>query len=153
LSISLMKRLKNEVHENIAFIYVIPDIGHYDYYSEMIDLIAENNLKDNFYFYTKPVAYPAVIKLCDLFIRPTNTDGDALSIRESLLLRTPVIASDVCNRPKGTILFNNRNSDDLYDKVVHVRENYEKEMKNIENIEFEDNAMKIIDVYREVLNI
>jgi glycosyltransferase involved in cell wall biosynthesis len=70
LSIELMKRLVDNGYKNIGFIYVIPDIGDYDYFEKMQNLVKKYNLEDNFHFYTKPVAYPAVINMCDLFIRP-----------------------------------------------------------------------------------
>ena len=152
LSIELMKRLFDKGYKDIGFIYVIPDIGDYDYFEKMQNLIKKYNLEDKFHFYIKPVAYPAVINICDLFIRPTNTDGDALSIREALTLQKPAIASNVCKRPEGTILFKNRNVDDLYNKAIYVIENYTESKKQIENIEFEDNAEKILKVYKKVLN-
>jgi len=152
LSIELMKKLVKNGYKDIGFIYVIPDIGDYDYYQKMQNLIKQYNLEDYFHFYTESVAYPAVINMCDLFIRPTNTDGDALSIREAISLKKPAIASDVCKRPEGTILFENRNIDDLYSKTIQVIDNYDEEKKKIENIEFEDNAEKILELYRKVLN-
>ena len=150
LTIELMKRLINRGYKDIGFIYVIPDIGDYDYYEKMKRQVEENNLQEYFHFYTKPVAYPAVINMCDLFIRPTNTDGDALSIREALILQKPAIASDVCKRPEGTIFFKNRSIDDLYNNTNYVIDNYEKCKKQIENMEFEDNAEKILEVYKKV---
>jgi len=150
LSIELMNRLVQNGYKNIGFIYVIPDIGNYDYYEKMQNLVKKYNLEDNFHFYTNPVAYPAVINMCDLFIRPTNTDGDALSIREAISLKKPAIASDVCKRPEGTVLFKSRNIDNLYEKTMDVINNYEKHKAFIEDIEFEDNAEKILDVYRKV---
>ncbi len=152
LSIELMKILIDKGYKNVGFIYVIPDIGDYDYYKKLQNLVKKYNLENNFYFYTKPVAYPAVINMCDLFIRPTNTDGYGVSIAEAISLKTPAIASDVCKRPEGTILFENRNIDDLYSKTVRVIDNYNEEKKKIENIEFEDNAERIIEVYKKVLN-
>jgi len=50
---------------------------------------------------------------CDLFCRPTNTDGDAVSIREALHVGTPVIASDCVARPVECFLFKSRNMDDF----------------------------------------
>ena len=38
-----------------------------------------------------------------VYLRTTRTDGDAVSIREALDAGVPVIASDVTERPKGTI--------------------------------------------------
>jgi len=152
LSIELMKQLIDNGYKDIGFIYVIPDIGDYDYFEKMQNLVKKYNLEDNFHFYTKPVAYPAVINMCDLFIRPTNTDGDALSIREAISLQRPAIASDVCKRPEGTILFKKRNGSDLYNKAIYVIENYTESKKQIESIEFKDNAKKILEVYKKVLN-
>jgi len=152
LSIDLMKRLINNGYKDIGFIYVIPDIGDYDYFEKMQNLVKKYNLEDNFYFYTKPVTYPAVINMCDLFIRPTNTDGDALSIREALTLKKPVIASDVCKRPEGTLIFRNRNIEDLYIKINDVINNHDAYRTKIKKIEFEDNAEKILEVYKKVLN-
>ena len=152
LSIELMKRLINNGYKDIGFIYVIPNIHDYNYFEKMQKLVKKYNLEENFYFYTKPVAYPAVINMCNLFIRPTNTDGDALSVREAILLRIPVISSDVCKRPEGSIIFKKGNVGDLYNKAVNVIKNYTESKKQIENIEFEDNAEKILEVYKKVLN-
>jgi len=152
LSVELMKKLIENGHKDIGFIYVIPDIGDYDYYEKMKRQVEENNLQENFHFYTKPVAYPAVINMCNLFIRPTNTDGDALSIREAISLKKPAIASNVRKRPEGTILFKNRDIEDLYIKTTDVINNYEKHRAKIENIKFENNAEKILEVYKKVLN-
>jgi glycosyltransferase involved in cell wall biosynthesis len=41
----------------------------------------------------------------DLFVRPNDRDGDALSVREALALGVPVVASDVGSRPPEAILF------------------------------------------------
>ena len=58
-----------------------------------------------------------LLKRADLFIRPTNKDGDAISIREALMLGTPVIASDACPRPDGVVTFISRDANDLAAKV------------------------------------
>jgi glycosyltransferase involved in cell wall biosynthesis len=44
----------------------------------------------------------------DIFIRATNTDGDSISVREALSMGTSVVASDASPRPKGVVLFANR---------------------------------------------
>ena len=40
-----------------------------------------------------------------LYLRPSGSDGDAVSIREALHLGVPVVASDVVERPAGVTLF------------------------------------------------
>jgi glycosyltransferase involved in cell wall biosynthesis len=59
-----------------------------------------------------PVMHP-LMRHSDLFVRPTNTDGDAVSIREALHFGVPVVASDVSPRPQGAVLFRNRDVGDL----------------------------------------
>jgi len=152
LSIELMKLLLNNGYKNIGFLFIISDVGDHYYYKEMQNLVRKYNLEGIFYFYTKPVAYPAVINMCDLFIRPSNTDGDALSLREALIFKKPAIASDVCKRPKGTILFRNRNVEDLYLKTTSVINYYNEYRTKIKNIELEDNAKKILELYKKVFN-
>jgi glycosyltransferase involved in cell wall biosynthesis len=66
-----------------------------------------------------PVVYP-LMRQSDLFIRPTNTDGDAVSVREALYFRTPVVASDASPRPQGTVLFRNRDVGDLILQVKRI---------------------------------
>lgn len=44
-----------------------------------------------------------------LFIRPTKTDGDALSVREALAMGCKVLASDVSIRPNGTVIYHDKN--------------------------------------------
>jgi glycosyltransferase involved in cell wall biosynthesis len=44
---------------------------------------------------------PAFVHPCSVYLRPTRTDGDAVSVREALDLGVPVIASDVVQRPSG----------------------------------------------------
>lgn len=55
-------------------------------------------------------------KIC---LRPTKTDGDALTIREALAMKCPVIASDVSVRPEGTILYKSGEMNDFIKKVIN----------------------------------
>lgn len=104
----------------IFFIFQLAAIGNsklkqkYKNYLEII----ENKKLSNMLLYVNPISFVSLIDESDLTLRLTNTDGDALSIRESLYLKTPIIASDVVNRPEGTILFRNRDMENL-NKVFH----------------------------------
>ena len=50
-------------------------------------------------FYGEPLT--AAFALAAVYLRPTLTDGDAVSIREALAAGVPVVASDVVRRPPG----------------------------------------------------
>jgi len=59
----------------------------------------------------------AMIERSDMFVRPTFSDGDAISVREALSLGTPVVASDVVRRPEGTLCFKTGDAGDLVLKI------------------------------------
>jgi glycogen(starch) synthase len=59
----------------------------------------------------------AVIARCDIFVRPTYSDADAVSVREAIALGTPVVASDVVSRPEGTLCFKTGDAGDLAAKI------------------------------------
>lgn len=80
---------------------------------------AELRVSDHILFHTRPGLFLPVIDAADIFLRPTNTDGDANSIREALALGVPVVASDAVERPPGARIFQCR---DLADLEVKVRE-------------------------------
>lgn len=63
-----------------------------------------------------------VLKHTDVFIRATVTDGDAMSVREALSLHVPVVASDVCERPDGVLVYRNLEMDALCEQVNQALE-------------------------------
>ena len=77
----------------------------------------ELGVLDNMLFNTGTGVFVPVLERSNLFVRPTNTDGDATSVREALYLGIPAVASDVVQRPAGAILFRSRDLDDLEAKV------------------------------------
>lgn len=64
--------------------------------------------------------------MSDLFIRPTLTDMEGLSVKEALAFGTPVIASDVCLRPSETFLFPKQDFEMLLKQSLHIINNYER---------------------------
>lgn len=62
----------------------------------------------------------ALMARCDAFIRPTTHDGDAISVREALVLGVPCVASNVCARPAGVNVFRAGDAEDLAGQVEHA---------------------------------
>jgi len=120
---------------------------HYQINQEIMD----KGLANNILFITEPLleVYPIWIE-SDIFVRPTSTDGDPLSIREALSLKTPVVTSDACPRPDGVVLFKNRDLDDFVNAVQRVLENYDTYKKQLDSNIVESGAGKIINIYKHL---
>jgi glycosyltransferase involved in cell wall biosynthesis len=90
--------------------------------------------KENLLYLDYFIDFSTLIKASDLTIRATRSDGDSLSVRESLYFNTPIIASDVTYRPDGTILFKSGESKMLKAAIVNVykskAQTTKKEKKN-----------------------
>ena len=87
-------------------------------YKKYENRIVSEKLEDYIAIFPKPISFVNLMQQSDVVVRATNTDGDALTVREALFFNKPIVVSDVTNRPEGSILFKNRNADDLYLKVV-----------------------------------
>jgi hypothetical protein len=62
----------------------------------------------------------AVVPACDLCVRPSRADGDALSGRVALALGRPVVASAVGARPAGTVTFPAGDAAACAEQIFHV---------------------------------
>ena len=129
----------------------MPDIGDHDYFSKLKQAIREKNIEDGFLFVTQPLdeIYP-IWQKSDIFVRPTSSDGDAVSLREALYLKTPSVASDVVSRPEGTVLFKNRDVADFIARVKMVWDNYDYYKSRMESIEMTSGLSEILKVYRSL---
>jgi len=140
LIIDVARAVKME-KKNYKIIFVVTSkeekLNLYEHYSR---IITEEGLNEIISLIPYPLSFVRLMIESDLVIRSTNTDGDALTVREAIYLNRPVIASDVISRPKGTILFQNRNSKNLF---VKIKDTLNKEKKTNSNIQTNDrNAIK-----------
>ncbi|NCB11913.1 MAG: glycosyltransferase [Erysipelotrichia bacterium] len=120
MCIELTSKLKKDF-PNIGFVFALANENvNIDYLNKMKQKIKELETEDNFYFLTGQKELWPLFKKIDLMIRPTTTDGDALSIREAMYLGCTAIASDVSDRPEGTIMFKSRDLEELYMKTKKV---------------------------------
>ena len=96
---------------NLAFfIAVKPTRGKAKrYLSGLQERIADAGLSDRLLVAFELPLSPA-FRHDVVILRPTRSEGDALSVREALSAGVPVVATDVVERPSGTVTFR---SDDL----------------------------------------
>ncbi len=116
LSVKLTHLLKKD-YPNIGFIFALANSNlKKSYLRDIKDLIKRLDIDNNFLLLTENNKIWPLFEHINLFIRPTNRDGDSISVREAIHFKCPVLASNVTSRPKGTFLFKNRNLKDLYHK-------------------------------------
>lgn len=116
-----LTRLFKKDYPNIGFLFALSDEKrNFDYFLKMKNRIKKLDIEENFHFLTGRKELWPLFKKADLMIRPTNTDGDSISVREALYFNIPVVASNVTTRPKGCYLFKNRDLNDLYDKCRNI---------------------------------
>lgn len=126
--IELMNRLVNKDGMDVGLVFCMVEYDD-NYYNESLRTIEKYNLKNNFLFViASPVNGFEVWAHTDLFLRPTMSDMEGISVKEALEFGTPVVASDVCVRPREAVLYRKADVDDLYDKVSGVL----KEKKRVE---------------------
>lgn len=94
-----------------------------------------------------------VLARSHIFVRPTNTDGDSVSVREALFFGIKTICSDVTKRPEGVILFKNRDIDDLTEKVANALDEVRngKINKNEDTDKAFINAHRVLELYNRLL--
>lgn len=63
-----------------------------------------HHITPNILLISEPHPFFEILKIADVFLRITTTDGDSLSVKEALFLEKQVLATDVVNRPPGTQL-------------------------------------------------
>ncbi len=131
----------------------MPKIKDYDYYNKLAQRISEYNITDNFIFITEPLDEAVSLwKMSDIVIRATNTDGNSLTILEALSIGVVVIASNCVERPNDVVLFENRNVDDLVNKVKLVLNSLDKYKSRINPEQYRSNANDFIQLYKTFLD-
>lgn len=103
---------------------------------------AEKHKGEDLFIITEPHSTYALYKHVDGTIRNTATDGDSLSVRESLLLGLPTYVTDRVDRPEGCILFQ-------YNDARSLTKSLSKEKKAME-LTTDNSIDQIIQVYNSI---
>mgnify|MGYP002083632211 CR=1 FL=1 len=90
-----------------------------------------------------------LINNCDILLRTTKFDGDAISVREALHLETPVIATDNGMRPEGVRLIPKQNQEKLIEAIYEVGEK-EKPPKSSKPDD-RKNIEAVLNLYQEIV--
>ncbi|NLT49322.1 MAG: glycosyltransferase [Ignavibacteria bacterium] len=151
ISIELCSELVKKIPD-LGFIFCLSDKGDEEYFNKLQQRIDDLKIRENFLFITNSLPFYPILMKSDVFIRPTNTDGDALSIREALYFKIQVISSDVVERPEGVILFRNRDLSDLVLKTMDILDKQEENKRMYQKENYENNVDKIIKEYDKLVS-
>lgn len=124
IMLKALYNLKTEKNINATIISSVNGIQDEQCYQDFIQLRKKLKLTDRFLLIREDLdeIYPLFLH-SDIFVRPTNTDGNSVSIKEALWFGCNVIASDAVTRPSGTTLFKTRDVNDLSDKIEYILKN------------------------------
>jgi len=86
----------------------------------------------------------------DIFVRPTAVDSYGISVAEAIHFKVPAVASDVCPRPEGAVLFKSRDTTDFIQRVKTVWENYPVFKAKLESLAVTSPLAVILSVYRRL---
>lgn len=116
-----------------------------DYEFLQSELGYHNLIPDELILFDYPINNMSdVLSTCNLYFRPTMTDGDSLLIRDALHIGCHVIASDEVARPLKTILFSINNQislEEAFKQYIH------NEGPNFKDDEQNNNFTKILSLY------
>ncbi len=116
LLITLVNDLK-PIYPMLGLIVAIGSLENKAYLELLKQKIENLNLTSNILLTNvKGESWP-IYTFSDLFIRPTFSDGDSLSIREALDVGCKCLASDCASRPNGCVTFRSRDSLDLLNQA------------------------------------
>jgi glycosyltransferase involved in cell wall biosynthesis len=104
----------------VGLVIVLGSIGDREHYRRLHALIEQYNLQQSVYVLQGNYILWPLFAHVDIFIRPTLSDGASVSVQEALFCGVPTIASDVCWRPDGAMLYKASDSVDLYMRIQQV---------------------------------
>lgn len=142
LAFEFLKRNKNRYQ--MLFLVGNKDISNIHYLNQLIDQY-DLSMDILLIFNESLVNY---VQNCDFLLRTNKVDGYGVSLQEAMDLGVPAIASNVCERPKGTLLFKNNDLEDLTEKIEKVNELKEKLLSEKEQLDYH---IRLINIYRENL--
>lgn len=125
ICLNMIQQLK-KMFSDIGLIFALPTIGNQHYFNQLQTVIVQHQLSECVYFLLEQKELWPLFKKVQIFVRPTLSDSDGISVHEALYVGLPVVASDVCERPPQVVLFKSGDVDDCLKKMMGVLSGYEK---------------------------
>jgi len=91
-------------------------------------------------------AFLTIMSRSKFYLRTPFKDGIASSVLEALALGVPVVACENGSRPESTITYENRNVQDMAEKILNTLENYEQAVAAVVKPEIKDTIVDELKV-------
>ncbi|WP_410006576.1 glycosyltransferase family 4 protein [Aequorivita nionensis] len=89
------------------------------------------------------------VQNCRFLLRTNRIDGYGVSLQEAMDLGVPALATSVCTRPKGTVLFKNDDLEDMKQKINYVISQKPKDL--LRHKEELTDHLKLLKIYKNNL--
>lgn len=103
-----------------GLIMAVASMNDADYSAQLRERMQSKHVAEQVYILQDQKELWPLFKRVDLFLRPTLSDGASISVEEALYFKVPVVASNVCARQKGVVLYDHKKDGDLADVVTRV---------------------------------
>lgn len=106
---------------------IFGEVTNNRYFEELSKIVSASDGAIRFNGYTKDIF--SEISKCDLLVLPSENEGLGMVLLEAMCLKKPVVGSNVGGIPeiiddgRTGLLFENKNIDDLYEKIVYLKNN------------------------------
>lgn len=110
------------IHTQFGLIFSDPSSAYKNAFKER-----NFEIPENVYIINGNHSFYKVMELCDASIRNTTTDGDSISVKESLYLDKITFSTDVVSRPRGCITYKKGNLNDIL-RFVNQKNTRNKEL-------------------------
>ncbi|MEN8182354.1 MAG: glycosyltransferase, partial [Myxococcota bacterium] len=152
MTLDLVERLRDR-HPRLGCLWsLIEIVGSSPEYADQLRAeVARRGLGASWLFTPPQKIFYPVYELVDLLVRPTLSDGDALSIREALSLGLPVLASDSAPRPEETIVFRSRDQENYEQRARQTLQQLESVRQRLAHRPADSAVQAEVDLLRVAL--
>jgi hypothetical protein len=105
----------------------------------------KTSIPENILLLSEPHSFYKVIELSNATIRNTSTDGDSISVRESLYIQKPTFCTDVVSRPQGALTYRKGELKTALNKIDLQHDNYSGDFKK----ETDHSLNKLLELYKK----
>ncbi len=148
LCLEVLGRLTDR--QDVGLVFFLAKVNDPAYMEGIRRRARDLGVEERLLIHTDHAPFYPVIQRSTMLLRPTSSDGDALSIREALSAGVPVVTSDVVHRPPGCRLFINRDLDSLEAVVRSVLGDLPAERARVASLPDASGLEPLLELYRSI---